>query len=123
MKTNNVSNDKHFILFQSIYFQLIHDLSIILKKNRRSLSPSLKQVKNQGLFSECQKKVNDNIKSVCDITLQANEHNESLINIYLQGARQDNRDTQDNSCIIKQTYFMLVLIVNRMLVRATTPNS
>lgn len=83
MKTNNVSNDKHFILFQSIYFQLIHDLSIILKKNRRSLSPSLKQVKNQGLFFECQKKVNDNIKSVCDITLQANEHNESLINIYL----------------------------------------
>lgn len=69
------------------------------------------------------KKVNDNIKSVCDITLQANEHNESLINIYLQGARQDNRDTQDNSCIIKQTYFMLVLIVNRMLVRATTPIS
>lgn len=83
----------------------------------------MKQVKNQGLFSECQKKVNDNIKSVCDITLQANEHNESLINIYLQGARQDNRDTQDNSCIIKQTYFMLVLIVNRMLVRATTPIS
>lgn len=124
MKTNNVSNDKHFILFQSIYFQLIHDFTHYLKKkNRKSLSPSLKQVKNQGLFSECQKKVNDNIKSVCDITLQANEHNESLINIYLQGARQDNRDTQDNSCIIKQTYFMLVLIVNRMLVRATTPNS
>ena len=24
-----ISNDKHFILFQSIYFQLIHDLSII----------------------------------------------------------------------------------------------
>lgn len=93
------------------------------KKNRKSLSPSLKQVKNQGLFLNAKKKVNDNIKSVCDITLQANEHNESLINIYLQGARQDNRDTQDNSCIIKQTYFMLVLIVNRMLVRATTPNS